>query len=88
MAAQALALADLHEDHWQAAAEGIMTTDTRPKVASVRIPFGDHYFSITGITKGAGMIRPNMATMLSFVATDLTIAPALLKVALSRAVEQ
>ena len=88
VAAQALALADLHEDHWQIAAEGIMTTDTRPKVASVQIPFGDHYFSITGITKGAGMIRPNMATMLSFVATDLAIAPALLKVALSRAVEQ
>lgn len=88
VAAQALALADLHEDHWQTAAEGIMTTDTRPKVASVQIPFGDHCFSITGITKGAGMIRPNMATMLSFVATDLTIAPALLKVALSRAVEQ
>lgn len=88
VAAQAPALADLHEDHWQTAAEGIMTTDTRPKVASVQIPFGDHYFSITGITKGAGMIRPNMATMLSFVATDLAIAPALLKVALSRAVEQ
>ena len=88
VAAQAPALADLHEDHWQTAAEGIMTTDTRLKVASVQIPFGDHYFSITGITKGAGMIRPNMATMLSFVATDLAIAPALLKVALSRAVEQ
>lgn len=88
VAAQAPALADMHEDHWQTAAEGIMTTDTRPKVASVQIPFGDHYFSITGITKGAGMIRPNMATMLSFVATDLAIAPALLKVALSRAVEQ
>lgn len=88
VAAQAPALADLHEAHWQTAAEGIMTTDTRPKVASVQIPFGDHYFSITGITKGAGMIRPNMATMLSFVATDLAIAPALLKVALSRAVEQ
>ncbi|MCF8150401.1 MAG: bifunctional glutamate N-acetyltransferase/amino-acid acetyltransferase ArgJ [Burkholderiaceae bacterium] len=82
------AQADLAADHWHAAAHAIMTTDTVAKAASRRVtsavPPGDtaaHNFSITvtGISKGAGMIRPNMATMLGFVATDAGIAPALLQ---------
>jgi glutamate N-acetyltransferase/amino-acid N-acetyltransferase len=73
------ALADLDADHWGAAAEAIMTTDTVPKAASRRIVLGGKTVTITGISKGAGMIRPNMATMLGFVATDAAIAPALLR---------
>ena len=72
------ALADAQASHWAKAAEGIMTTDTVPKAASVQVQVGDKTVSITGISKGAGMIRPNMATMLGFVATDACIAPALL----------
>jgi glutamate N-acetyltransferase/amino-acid N-acetyltransferase len=72
------ALADAQAAHWAAAAEGIMTTDTVPKAASVQVQVGGKTVSITGISKGAGMIRPNMATMLGFVATDACIAPALL----------
>jgi len=73
------ALADLSEDNWGAAAEAIMTTDTVPKAASRRVRIGGKQVTITGISKGAGMIRPNMATMLGFVATDAVIAPALMK---------
>jgi glutamate N-acetyltransferase / amino-acid N-acetyltransferase len=73
------ALADLDADHWGAAAEAIMTTDTVPKAASRRIELGGKTVTITGISKGAGMIRPNMATMLGFVATDAAIAPALMQ---------
>lgn len=87
-AALPAALDALNAEAWPTAAEGIMTTDTRPKLASTRVEVGDSAFAITGITKGAGMIRPNMATMLSFVATDLSIAPDLLHKALVRAVEQ
>ena len=72
------ALADAQASHWAKAAEGIMTTDTVPKAASVQVKVGGQTVSITGISKGAGMIRPNMATMLGFVATDACIAPALL----------
>jgi glutamate N-acetyltransferase/amino-acid N-acetyltransferase len=72
------ALADLRADHWAEAAEAIMTTDTLPKAASRRIELGGKTVTITGISKGAGMIRPNMATMLGFVATDAVIAPALM----------
>ncbi|WP_353236689.1 bifunctional glutamate N-acetyltransferase/amino-acid acetyltransferase ArgJ [Limnohabitans sp.] len=72
------ALADVQAAHWAKAAEGIMTTDTVPKAASVQVQVGGKTVSITGISKGAGMIRPNMATMLGFVATDACIAPALL----------
>lgn len=73
------AIADLKEDNWAAAAEGIMTTDTLPKAASRRVTIGGKTVTITGISKGAGMIRPNMATMLSFVATDAAIAPSLMQ---------
>ncbi|MEK7346719.1 MAG: bifunctional glutamate N-acetyltransferase/amino-acid acetyltransferase ArgJ [Pseudomonadota bacterium] len=72
------ALADAQAAHWAKAAEGIMTTDTVPKAASVQVQIGGQAVSITGISKGAGMIRPNMATMLGFVATDACIDPALL----------
>jgi glutamate N-acetyltransferase/amino-acid N-acetyltransferase len=72
------ALADAQAAHWGKAAEGIMTTDTVPKAASVQVQVGGRTVSITGISKGAGMIRPNMATMLGFVATDACIDPALL----------
>jgi glutamate N-acetyltransferase/amino-acid N-acetyltransferase len=73
------AIADLKEDNWAVAAEGIMTTDTLPKAASRRISLGGKTVTVTGISKGAGMIRPNMATMLSFLATDAAIAPALMQ---------
>ena len=72
------AIADASASHWAKAAEGIMTTDTVPKAASVQVHIGGQTVSITGISKGAGMIRPNMATMLGFLATDAAIAPELL----------
>ena len=73
------ALAALKADNWAEAAAGIMTTDTLPKAASRRITIGGVPVTLTGISKGAGMIRPNMATMLSFLATDANIAPTLLQ---------
>jgi glutamate N-acetyltransferase/amino-acid N-acetyltransferase len=73
------AIADLKSDNWGAAAEAIMTTDTVPKAASKQVNIGGKTVTITGISKGAGMIRPNMATMLGFVATDAVIAPSLMQ---------
>ena len=73
------ALANLREGNWAVAAEGIMTTDTLPKTYSKQITLGGQTVTITGISKGAGMIKPNMATMLGFMATDANIAPALLQ---------
>lgn len=73
------ALADLKADNWAVAAEGIMTTDTLPKACSKQVQIGGQTVTITGISKGAGMIKPNMATMLGFMATDANIAPALLQ---------
>jgi glutamate N-acetyltransferase/amino-acid N-acetyltransferase len=73
------AVAALRSDAWLDAAQGIMTTDTLPKAASRRVTIGGRGVTVTGIAKGAGMIRPNMATMLGFVATDAVIAPALLQ---------
>ena len=78
VAALPAALAHAKAAHWAQAAEGIMTTDTQPKAASVQVSIGGKAVNITGISKGAGMIRPNMATMLGFVATDANIDPALL----------
>ena len=72
------AIADAVATNWAKAAEGIMTTDTVPKAASAQVQIGGKTVNITGISKGAGMIRPNMATMLGFVATDACIDPALL----------
>lgn len=73
------ALADAAADHWARAAEGIMTTDTVPKAFSRQVRIGGATVSVTGISKGAGMIRPNMATMLGFMATDAKIDPALIQ---------
>lgn len=73
------ALADASENHWARAAEGIMTTDTIPKAFSQRAQVGGATVTITGISKGAGMIRPNMATMLGFMATDAKIDPSLIQ---------
>jgi glutamate N-acetyltransferase/amino-acid N-acetyltransferase len=73
-----LAIADLAQDHWSEAATAIMTTDTLPKAVSRQIQIGGVTVTITGISKGAGMIRPNMATMLGFIATDACIPPALI----------
>lgn len=67
------AIADVQADHWLKAAEGIMTTDTQPKAFSATAEVDGHQVSVTGISKGAGMIRPNMATMLGFIATDACI---------------
>ncbi len=72
------AIADAQAAHWAKAAEGIMTTDTVPKAASAQVQIAGRTVNITGISKGAGMIRPNMATMLGFLATDAAIDPALL----------
>ncbi len=82
------ALADLRADHWGAAAEAIMTTDTLPKAASARVTIGGKAVTITGISKGAGMIRPNMATMLGFIATDAVIAPALVQALVTDAADE
>jgi glutamate N-acetyltransferase / amino-acid N-acetyltransferase len=64
---------------WAEAAAGIMTTDTVPKAATRQVTIAGQPVTVTGISKGAGMIRPNMATMLGFMATDAVIAPALLQ---------
>ncbi len=72
-------LADASENHWARAAEGIMTTDTIPKAFSQQVQVGGATVTITGISKGAGMIRPNMATMLGFMATDAKIDPSLIQ---------
>jgi glutamate N-acetyltransferase/amino-acid N-acetyltransferase len=72
------AVADAHEAHWGKAAEAIMTTDTVAKAFSSRITLGGATVTITGISKGAGMIRPNMATMLGFLATDACVAQGLM----------
>ena len=72
------AVANLSEDNWFDAAEAIMTTDTQPKATSVTVDTPMGTVTITGICKGAGMIHPNMATMLGFIATDAGFAPGLL----------
>lgn len=73
------ALADAKADNWLRAAEGIMTTDTVAKAFSTRVQLGGTMVTVTGISKGAGMIRPNMATMLGFVATDACVGQGLMK---------
>nr|WP_010132547.1 bifunctional glutamate N-acetyltransferase/amino-acid acetyltransferase ArgJ [Microbulbifer agarilyticus] len=67
------AAAQLQADGWESAAKAIMTTDTRPKTASRQIEIAGETISIVGIAKGAGMVQPNMATMLAYVATDARI---------------
>nr|WP_314629314.1 bifunctional glutamate N-acetyltransferase/amino-acid acetyltransferase ArgJ [uncultured Noviherbaspirillum sp.] len=68
------AIANLKEDNWYNAAETIMTTDTQPKAASRTVEIGGKTITLTGISKGAGMIKPNMATMLGYLATDAKVA--------------
>ena len=72
------ALKDLKANNWVSSAHGIMTTDTLPKIHSQRLSLGGKTITITGISKGAGMIRPNMATMLSYLATDAGLAQPLM----------
>ncbi|MBC3861370.1 bifunctional glutamate N-acetyltransferase/amino-acid acetyltransferase ArgJ [Undibacterium jejuense] len=68
------AITNLKEDNWFLAAESIMTTDTQPKAASATVQVGSHTVTMTGISKGAGMIKPNMATMLGYLAMDAKVA--------------
>ena len=79
-------IADLKADNWFEAAHAIMTTDTVPKAVSKQVTIDGVKVSITGISKGAGMIQPNMATMLGFIATDANIAEAALNSILKHAV--
>ena len=78
-------LAGLGADGWPDAAAGIMTTDTVPKGASRQFKLGGKTVTVTGIAKGAGMIRPDMATMLAFVATDAAVSPDVLQAVLADA---
>jgi glutamate N-acetyltransferase/amino-acid N-acetyltransferase len=73
------AIANAKADDWLSAAQAIMTTDTAPKAFGAQVAIGGKMVSITGISKGAGMIRPNMATMLGFIATDACVNPALMQ---------
>ncbi|MDR0673822.1 MAG: bifunctional glutamate N-acetyltransferase/amino-acid acetyltransferase ArgJ [Zoogloeaceae bacterium] len=82
------ACADLAPDHWHKAAQAIMTTDTVAKAASRQTVIEGRMLTVTGIAKGAGMIRPNMATMLGFAATDAAIARPLLKTLVREAADQ
>ncbi len=85
-AALPAALADLDAAAWPLAARAIMTTDTRPKLVSRRLAVAGREAVITGIAKGAGMIRPDMATMLAFLATDVAVDRGLLQACLAEAV--
>lgn len=80
------ACADLNIEGWPEAAQGIMTTDTVEKMVSVQREIDGHLVTMTGISKGSGMIHPNMATMLAFIATDVKITLACLQTALDAAV--
>ena len=80
------ALAEMTERGWEPAAEAIMTTDTRPKLASSHFEIDGVRVSVRGMAKGSGMIRPDMATMLAYLATDAAVTPGLLQSALNDAV--
>lgn len=82
------AIRNLSLNNWDKAARAIMTTDTFPKGISKVITIAGRFITINGISKGAGMIQPNMATMLGFIATDAKINQALLQTCLTLAVEQ
>lgn len=81
------ALENLGEDNWAQAAEGIMTTDTLPKGASRKITLAGQSVTVTGISKGAGMIKPDMATMLGYIATDAKVAQPVLQALLREAAD-
>ncbi len=85
-AALPAALADLREEGWQTAAHAIMTTDTVPKLASREFRVEGEKITVTGIAKGSGMIHPDMATMLAYVATDAAVSQPLLQRCLEQAV--
>ncbi|MFO7602303.1 MAG: bifunctional glutamate N-acetyltransferase/amino-acid acetyltransferase ArgJ, partial [Gammaproteobacteria bacterium] len=78
----------LSEDHWAQAAEAIMTTDTVAKVVSLQAVINDQPVCITGIAKGSGMIRPDMATMLAYIATDAAVPSIVLQQCLQQSVDQ
>ncbi len=88
IAALPAAYANLSEQGWTEAASGILTTDTVAKGASRRVELDGQQVTVTGIAKGAGMIRPDMATMLAFIATDAALAPEAVQECLSNAVEK
>jgi glutamate N-acetyltransferase/amino-acid N-acetyltransferase len=81
-------LEQLASNGWGEAAWGIMTTDTRPKLVSRTVNIQDKQITLTGMAKGAGMIRPDMATMLAFITTDAQVNPKLLEDCLHNAVDQ
>ena len=82
------AIANLKADNWFNAAEAIMTTDTQPKAASRTVTIGGHAVTMTGISKGAGMIKPNMATMLGYLAFDAKVAQPVLDELVRHAADQ
>lgn len=81
------ALSDMSDDNWAAAASGIMTTDTRPKACSRKLEWQGKIITVTGISKGAGMIKPNMATMLGYVACDAAIPQPMLQTMVKQSAE-
>jgi glutamate N-acetyltransferase/amino-acid N-acetyltransferase len=81
-------VAGLGESNWADAASAIMTTDTVAKAYSRRVDIGEHSITVTGIAKGSGMIRPNMATMLGFIATDAAVEQKLLQQATTYAADR
>jgi len=81
-------LETLAEEQWELAARAIMTTDTVPKIFSTQLKLQDKVVNFTGIAKGAGMIKPDMATMLAFLATDAALPQALLQTCLNSAVQR
>ncbi len=78
---------NLRDNAWQSVAEAIMTTDTMAKISSVQLELSGKTVTITGVSKGSGMIHPNMATMLAFIATDASLDQAVLDQALSTAAD-
>ena len=82
------ALGNLRADNWFNAAETIMTTDTQPKAGSATVVINGETITLTGISKGAGMIKPNMATMLGFLATDAGVAQNVLEHMVKQAADQ
>lgn len=86
LAAIPVALENLSAEGWREAAEGILTTDTRPKGATASVEIGGQMVTISGISKGSGMIQPNMATMLAYIATDARIEQSKLETWLSEGV--
>lgn len=82
------AVANLQDNHWLEAAQAIMTTDTVAKAYSKKIDLNGQQITITGISKGSGMIHPNMATMLGFIATDAKLTPRAVQQLVREAVEQ